>query len=171
MTEEIKKYNLEGFAFEISTLSEDETNRLGQVLGDFLIPGDIVCLDGDLGTGKTVFTKGLAKSLGIKETVTSPTFTILSEFEDGKTPLYHFDVYRIGCEDEFSDSGFEDYFYSRGVCVIEWAGKIIDIIPDNAIRIFFMGSKSFENEKRKVVFVFPKKDKRAKTIKERLEKS
>lgn len=162
--------NVKGSEFEVLTSNEGETYRLGEILGDFLIPGDIVCLDGDLGAGKTVFAKGLAKSIGVGGIVTSPTFTILSEFDDGRIPFFHFDAYRVGCEEEFSNNGFEDYFYSRGVCVIEWAGKIGNIIPDNAIRIFIMRNKGSDSDKRNVIFVFPKNDERAKIIKERIEK-
>ena len=97
--------------------------------------GDIYCLDGDLGTGKTVFSQGFAAGLGIKEAVNSPTFTIVCEYEEGRLPLYHFDVYRIGDVEEMDELGYEEYFYSDGVCLIEWSTLIQEIIPDNAIEI------------------------------------
>lgn len=111
--------------------SEEETMQLGLQLGQTAEPGGIYCLQGDLGVGKTVFTKGFAKGLLISEDITSPTFTIINEYE-GRLPLYHFDVYRIGCIDEMDDTGYEEYFYSQGVCLIEWAELIQDLIPDNA---------------------------------------
>lgn len=85
--------------------------------------------------GKTIFTKGMAKGLGIEEPVTSPTFTILQEYESGRLPLYHFDVYRIGDPEEMDEIGYEDYFYGQGICLIEWAGLIRELIPDEAVRI------------------------------------
>ena len=95
----------------------------------------IYCLNGDLGVGKTVFTQGFAKGLGIEEPVNSPTFTIIQEYHEGRLPLYHFDVYRIGDVEEMDELGYEEYFYSDGVCLIEWSTLIQEIIPDNAIEI------------------------------------
>jgi tRNA threonylcarbamoyladenosine biosynthesis protein TsaE len=96
--------------------------------------GQVYCLSGDLGVGKTVFTKGFAKGLDITEHVTSPTFTIINEYE-GRLPLYHFDVYRISCEEEMEDTGYEDYFYGEGVTLIEWANLIEEILPEHYIEI------------------------------------
>ena len=94
-------------------------------------PGEVYTLIGDLGVGKTVFTKGLAAGLGIKEPVSSPTFTILQEYEEGRLPFYHFDVYRIGDVEEMDEIGYEDYFYGDGVCLIEWADLIREILPEH----------------------------------------
>ena len=117
------------------TYSSEETFELGESLGRKAVPGQIYTLTGDLGTGKTVFAQGFAKGLGVNGYVNSPTFTILQVYEDGRLPLYHFDVYRIGDADEMYDIGFEEYLYGDGVSLIEWAGLIEDLIPENAIRI------------------------------------
>lgn len=108
---------------------ESETFELGYRLGVEAKPGEIFCLDGDLGTGKTVFTKGFAKGLGINEPVSSPTFTIVQEYQDGRLPFYHFDVYRISDISEMDEIGYEDYFYGEGICFIEWAELIEDLLP------------------------------------------
>ncbi|MCI5480640.1 MAG: tRNA (adenosine(37)-N6)-threonylcarbamoyltransferase complex ATPase subunit type 1 TsaE [Lachnospiraceae bacterium] len=113
----------------------EDTFALGQALGQMAAPGEIYTLDGDLGTGKTVLTQGLAAGLGITEHVNSPTFTIVQEYEGGRLPLYHFDVYRIGDVEEMDEIGYEDYFYGNGVCLIEWADLIREILPLNCIRI------------------------------------
>ena len=109
----------------------DETFRLGEKLGEAAVAGEIICLDGDLGVGKTVFTQGFAKGLGVEDYVNSPTFTIVKEYE-GRLPLYHFDVYRIGDVSEMDEIGYEDYFYGGGVTIIEWPELILDIIPKEA---------------------------------------
>ena len=111
------------------TLSEKETYELGEMLGKSAKQGDVFTLEGDLGVGKTVFTKGLAKGLGVKEDVSSPTFTIVQEYEDGRLTFYHFDVYRIGDIEEMDEIGYEDYIYGDGVCLIEWANLIEEILP------------------------------------------
>ena len=113
----------------------EDTFALGQALGQMAAPGEIYTLDGDLGTGKTVLTQGLAAGLGITEHVNSPTVTIVQEYEGGRLPLYHFDVYRIGNVEEMDEIGYEDYFYGNGVCLIEWADLIREILPLNCIRI------------------------------------
>ena len=117
------------------TNSPDETFEIGRKLGQSAKVGQIICLNGDLGVGKTVFTQGFASGLGIKECVNSPTFTIVQIYEEGRIPLYHFDVYRIGDVEEMDELGYEEYFYSDGVCLIEWSTLIQEIIPDNAIEI------------------------------------
>lgn len=117
------------------TYSAEETCRLGEQLGKNAIPGQIYTLKGELGTGKTVFTQGFAAGLGICGPVSSPTFTILQEYEEGRIPFYHFDVYRISDVDEMYEIGCEDYFYGQGVCMIEWAELIREILPDNRICI------------------------------------
>lgn len=113
------------------TNSERETYELGLAMGREARPGEVYTLIGDLGVGKTVFTKGLAAGLGIKEPISSPTFTILQEYEEGRLPFYHFDVYRIGDVEEMDEIGYEDYFYGDGVCLIEWADLIREILPEH----------------------------------------
>ncbi len=113
----------------------EETYELGRQLGEKAEPGTIYCLEGDLGVGKTVFTQGFAKGLGVHETVNSPTFTILQQYEDGRMPLYHFDVYRIGDVEEMDEIGYEDCFYGEGVCLIEWPSLIREILPTKAVWI------------------------------------
>ena len=117
------------------TFSEKETYDLGKELGAKAVPGQVLCIDGDLGVGKTVFTKGFAKGLGVEDDVVSPTFTIIQIYDEARLPLYHFDVYRIGEPEEMYEIGFEDYFYGEGVCLIEWASLIEELLPENAIRI------------------------------------
>lgn len=107
----------------------EETENLGFGFGTNAKPGTVIALIGDLGVGKTVFTKGFAKGLGIKEDVVSPTFTILETYDSGRLPLYHFDVYRIGDPEEMEEVGFDDYVYGDGVSLIEWAGLIEEIMP------------------------------------------
>lgn len=120
---------------EFETFSAEETFKLGEMTGGKLKPGTVVCLDGDLGVGKTVFVKGVAKGLGIKEPVVSPTFTILQEYREGRIPLYHFDVYRIEDPEEMYEIGFDDYLYGDGVCLIEWAKRVTELLPENVLRI------------------------------------
>lgn len=115
--------------------SEKDTWELGFSLGEKAGAGQIFTLMGDLGVGKTVFTKGLARGLGITEPVNSPTFTILQIYEEGRLPLYHFDVYRIGDVEEMDEIGYEDYFYGDGVCLIEWADLIEEILPEHYTQI------------------------------------
>jgi len=119
----------------VETFSPEETMALGLSLGQSAFPGEIICLDGDLGCGKTVFTQGFARGLGVSDDVVSPTFTIIREYEDGRLPLYHFDVYRIGDPDEMEELGYEDYFYGPGVTLIEWSKLIEELIPKNALKI------------------------------------
>lgn len=114
------------------TNSAKETFELGVKIGKSATPGEIITLNGDLGVGKTVFTQGVACGLDIKEPVNSPTFTIVSVYEDGRMPFYHFDVYRIGDVEEMDEIGYEDYFYGEGLCIIEWATLIEEIIPQDA---------------------------------------
>lgn len=115
--------------------SAKDTLQLGSRLGELCKAGDVVLLNGGLGVGKTVFSKGIGKGLGITEPVSSPTFTILQVYEEGRIPLYHFDVYRISDLEEMEEIGYEDYFYGEGVCLIEWAGQIQEILPDRTIEV------------------------------------
>lgn len=117
------------------THNSKETYELGFNMGKSAKAGDVYCLDGDLGVGKTVFTQGFTKGLGINEPINSPTFTIVQEYHEGRLPLYHFDVYRIGDITEMDEIGYEEYFYSEGVCLIEWGNLISEIMPENATYI------------------------------------
>ncbi|MDD7740408.1 MAG: tRNA (adenosine(37)-N6)-threonylcarbamoyltransferase complex ATPase subunit type 1 TsaE [Fusicatenibacter sp.] len=119
----------------IETNSPEETFALGEKLGTEARPGQIYTLNGDLGVGKTVLTQGFAKGLGITEAVNSPTFTIVQEYDGGRLPFYHFDVYRICDIDEMEEIGYDDYFFGQGVCLIEWANLISELIPEGAISI------------------------------------
>ena len=112
--------------------SAKDTFAFGQKLGREAVPGEIICLDGDRGVGKTVFTQGFAAGLGIDDYVNSPTFNIVKEYEGGRLPLYHFDVYRIGDPSEMEEIGYEDYFYGQGVSIIEWPGQIEELLPKEA---------------------------------------
>lgn len=109
--------------------------RIWKKLGEAAEPGTVYTLVGDLGVGKTVLTQGLAEGLDITEAVNSPTFTILQVYEEGRLPLYHFDVYRIGDVEEMDEIGYEDYFYGDGVCLIEWANLIEEILPEKYTEI------------------------------------
>ncbi len=115
---------------QIETFSPEETFALGKQLSEQAKPGQVYTLIGDLGVGKTVFTQGFAAGLGIKEPVSSPTFTILQVYEEGRLPFYHFDVYRIGDVEEMEEIGYEDCIYGDGVCLIEWANLISEILPE-----------------------------------------
>ena len=119
----------------IDSFCAKETYELGEKIGQMAKPGMVISLTGDLGVGKTVFTQGLAKGLGIEEPVNSPTFTIVQVYEEGRLPLYHFDVYRIGDIEEMDEIGYEDYFYGEGVCLIEWADLIREILPEQMCRV------------------------------------
>lgn len=119
----------------LETNSPEETYEIGKQLGESAQAGMILCLNGDLGTGKTVFTQGFAAGLGIEEPVNSPTFTIVQVYEEGRLPLYHFDVYRIGDPEEMDEIGYEDYFYGEGVSLVEWAELIEELIPPEAIQV------------------------------------
>ena len=117
------------------TRSPEETYELGRKIGQQARPGQVYTLTGDLGVGKTVFTQGVAAGLGITEPVSSPTFTIVQIYEEGRLPFYHFDVYRIGDIEEMEEIGYDDYFFGKGICLIEWAELIEEILPDDRISI------------------------------------
>lgn len=119
----------------IESHSSEETFALGEKLGREASPGSVFGLVGDLGTGKTVLTQGLAKGLGLRETVSSPTFTIVQEHHGGRLPFYHFDVYRIASSEEMEEIGFDDYVYGDGVAMIEWSNLIEDILPEAYTKI------------------------------------
>ena len=115
----------------IDTWGPEETRAFGKKMGQEARPGQVICLNGDLGVGKTIFTQGFAEGLGIDEPVNSPTFTIVQVYEEGRLPFYHFDVYRIGDIEEMDEIGYEDYFYGSGVTMIEWANLIEEILPQD----------------------------------------
>lgn len=117
------------------TYSAEETFAFGKKIGTLAKPGQIITLVGDLGVGKTVFTQGVADGLGIKEPISSPTFTIVQVYEEGRMPFYHFDVYRIGDIEEMEEIGYDDYFFGEGICLIEWANLIEEILPQNIVAV------------------------------------
>lgn len=119
---------------KIITGSEEETLRVGFLIGERLKPGNVINLNGDLGAGKTHITKGIAKGLGVDDYITSPTFIIVNQYE-GRIPLYHFDVYRINDIDEMYELGFDEYLYGNGVCIVEWGKIVEELLPDYSIRI------------------------------------
>ena len=120
---------------EYTTAGEEQTEALGFRLGQLIQPGAVIAYTGDLGAGKTAFTRGLARGLGIPDRVTSPTFTIVNEYEGGRLPLFHFDMYRLGSSDELFDIGWEDYLARGGVCAVEWSENVDDALDDDAIRV------------------------------------
>lgn len=121
-----------GVQEQIDIKNEHDTEEFGMKLASSLEPGDIVALIGDLGTGKTTLTKYIAKGLGVTENIDSPTFNIVKEHKSGRIPLFHFDVYRLSSGDELLDIGADEYFYSDGVCIIEWADIVADVVPEKA---------------------------------------
>lgn len=134
-SEQQPEFVWEGGAMIIETRSPEETFELGKKIGEAAKPGQVYTLNGDLGVGKTVFTQGVAAGLGITEPVSSPTFTIVQVYEEGRLPFYHFDVYRIGDIEEMEEIGYDDYFFGEGICLIEWAELIRDILPEKRIEI------------------------------------
>ena len=131
---------------EYRTASPAETERLGEELAARLVPGSVIAFSGDLGAGKTAFTRGLARGLGISERVTSPTFTIVNEYEGGRLPLFHFDMYRLASSEELYDIGWEDYLARGGVCAVEWSERVADALDSDVIRVEIRRGES-ENER------------------------
>ncbi len=133
----------------IETNSAEETFALGKKLGEAAVAGAVFTLNGDLGVGKTVFAQGFAEGLGITGAVNSPTFTILQVYEEGRLPLYHFDVYRIEDPEEMYEVGFDDYLYGQGVCLIEWAEMVAEMLPEDytAVTIAKAPEKGFSYRK------------------------
>ena len=133
----------------IETFSDEETRQLAYDIASQVVPGTVITLIGDLGVGKTVFAGGFAKGLGIDEPISSPTFTIVQSYEGGRLTLNHFDVYRIGDPEEMDEIGFDDYIFGDGVCLIEWANLISDIMPDEYTEILIEKdpSKGFDYRK------------------------
>ena len=120
---------------EYTTAGEEQTEALGFRLGQLIQPGAVIAYTGDLGAGKTAFTRGLARGLGIPDRVTSPTFTIVNEYEGGRLPLFHFDMYRLGSADELFDIGWEDYLARGGVCAVEWSEQVSGAVPEDAVLV------------------------------------
>ena len=120
---------------EFVTNSPEETEELGERLGRALSPGDVVAFTGDLGAGKTAFVRGMAQGLGVAGRVTSPTFTIVNEYEGGRLPLFHFDMYRLGSADELFDIGWEDYLARGGVCAVEWSENVVEALEADCLRV------------------------------------
>lgn len=132
------------------TLSPEETFALGKRIGQAIQSGQIICLDGDLGVGKTIFTQGVAAGLDIIESVNSPTFTIVQVYDEGRLPLYHFDVYRIGDPEEMYEIGYEEYFFGEGVCLIEWSTLIEELIPEESAKVIIEKDLSQGLDYRKI---------------------
>ncbi len=133
---------------EFITHSPEETEKVGQALGKILTPGTVLAYTGDLGAGKTAFTRGLARGLGATEQVTSPTYTIVNEYLSGRMPLFHFDMYRLHSSDDLWDIGWEDYLERGGVCAVEWSENVADAL-DGAIRIHIQ--KTGEETRRIII--------------------
>ena len=127
------------------TNSPEETEALGAALGRALRPGTVVAYRGDLGAGKTAFTRGLAKGLGCREPVTSPTYTIVNEYLSGRMPLFHFDMYRLRSADDLFDIGWEDYLDRGGVCAVEWSEQVTEALPPDTLRVCFARCPEADN--------------------------
>lgn len=136
---------------EFEVYSVDDTTKLGIKLGQLLNNGDIICLTGDLGTGKTHITKGIAQGLGITDNITSPTFTIVNEYDSGRLKLNHFDVYRVSDPDEICAIGFDDYIFSDAVSIIEWANYIEEILPEDLLHISIKKDLDKGEDYRKII--------------------
>ena len=139
---------------EYLTNGEEETEELGCHLGHVLEPGTVIAYTGDLGAGKTAFTRGLARGLGIPDRVTSPTFTIVNEYEGGRLPLFHFDMYRLGSSEELFDIGWEDSLARGGVCAVEWSENVEDALDDDTIRVEIRRGEQ-ENQRRITIINAP----------------
>ncbi len=135
MFKDLKIFCERGRNVEFVTNSEHETEELGARLGSKLGAGAVIAFTGDLGAGKTAFTRGLARGLGITDRVTSPTFTIVNEYERGRLPLFHFDMYRLTSSDELFDIGWEDYLARGGVCAVEWSENVSDALEEGSISV------------------------------------
>ena len=134
--------------------SVEETEQLGQALAEHLGPGTVVAFTGDLGAGKTAFVRGLARGLGIPDRVTSPTFTIVNEYEGGRLPLFHFDMYRLASSEELFDIGWEDYLARGGVCAVEWSENIADALEGDLVRVDL---RRGDGENERIITITPEK--------------
>lgn len=130
------------------TNSPAETEALGQRLAETLQPGDVIAYTGDLGAGKTAFTRGLARGLGITERITSPTFTIVNEYLGGRLPLFHFDMYRLGSSEELYEIGWEDYLARGGVCAVEWSENVAEALPEDTVWVDLRRLEGEDNGRR-----------------------
>ena len=132
------------------TNSPAETEALGESLAGQLEPGTVIAFTGDLGAGKTAFVRGLARGLGVRERVTSPTFTIVNEYEGGRLPLFHFDMYRLGSADELFDIGWEDYLARGGICAVEWSENVSDALANDCLRVVI---RRGENDDQRIITI------------------
>ena len=146
--------------YTFTTKSEEETMDIGRKMGLSLKPGDVIAMTGDLGAGKTHFTMGVAESLGVTEYVSSPTFTIVNEYTNGKIPLYHMDAYRLGDPDELLEIGFEEYVSAGGVVIIEWADIVEDVLPPETIWIKIQRMDMVDLNMRNITVEVPEGDDR-----------
>lgn len=137
------------------TNSEAETEKIGEEFAKRLVPGDVLCLYGDPGAGKSVFVRGMARGLGISQYITSPTFTLVNEYEDGLIPLYHFDAYRLSDSASAEDSGLDEYFYYDGICAVEWPENIFGIIPERHYSITVSRDLSVSDDYRCIMIKEP----------------
>lgn len=137
---------------EVKTFSPAQTARLGEKMGELLEGGEVICLYGELGAGKTCFVQGLALGLGVKERITSPTFALIHEYK-GRLTLYHMDFYRLADPLELEALGYEEYFYGRGVCVIEWAGRVRELLPGERLDVEISAGGGFEEER--IIRLYP----------------
>ena len=150
MWKDLKIFCERGSGVEFVTNSELETEELGARLARRLEPGAVVAFTGDLGAGKTAFTRGLARGLGIPDRVTSPTFTIVNEYEGGRLPLFHFDMYRLASSEELFDIGWEDYLVRGGVCAVEWSENVSDALEEDVISVEICRG---EAESRRIIHI------------------
>lgn len=146
--------------FTVQTSSEEETKALGRQLGRCLREGDVLALTGDLGAGKTHFTMGVAESLEITDYITSPTFTIVNEYRNGRLPLFHFDAYRLGDSEELMEIGFEEYLSERGVVMVEWADVAADLFPAGTLWVRIERQDMVGLNSRRITFDLPEGDER-----------
>lgn len=146
--------------FTVQTSSEEETKELGRKLGRCLRQGDVLALTGDLGAGKTHFTMGVAESLEITDYITSPTFTIVNEYRNGRLPLFHFDAYRLGDSEELMEIGFEEYASAGGVVMVEWADAVADIFSPQTLWIRIERQDTVDINRRRITFDLPEGDER-----------
>ena len=146
--------------YTFTTKSEEETMDIGRKMGLSLKPGEVIAMTGDLGAGKTHFTMGVAESLGVTEYVSSPTFTIVNEYTNGKIPLYHMDAYRLGDPDELLEIGFEEYVSAGGVVIIEWANIVEDVLPPETIWIKIQRMDMVDLNMRNITVEVPEGDDR-----------
>lgn len=137
--------------YKVTTYSEEETIELAQNIESEKFPNMVICLQGDLGTGKTIFTKGFAKALEVEEEITSPTFNIIKEYTSGELPLFHMDVYRL--DGKVEDLGIEEYYTKKGITIIEWADMIPDYLPNHRLDIKFRNSN--EDEDKRIIVITP----------------